>query len=112
MKRFRFYWFVLVVIGGIVSAPPSQADEKLWIDGSSGARQSVVVGTAEPATDNGGTQPAMMAGINEHLLEKSRYGLIPMVADGLKPFAVYAADTYGQRLQKFVATATSSTQAR
>ena len=26
------------------------------------------------------------------LLEKSRYGMIPVVADGLKPFTVYAAD--------------------
>jgi polysaccharide deacetylase 2 family uncharacterized protein YibQ len=73
-------------------AAPGEQHTVTIIDGSSGARQSVVVGTAEPATDNGGTQPAMMTGINEHLLEKSRYGLIPTVADGLKPFTVYAAD--------------------
>ena len=37
--------------------------------------------------------PAMaMAGIDARLLEKSRYGMIPVVADGLKPFTVYAAD--------------------
>ena len=29
---------------------------------------------------------AMMAGIDQRLLEKSRYGMIPVVADGLKPF--------------------------
>ena len=33
-----------------------------------------------------------MAGIDPRLLEKSRYGMIPVVADGLKPFTVYAAD--------------------
>ena len=31
-------------------------------------------------------RPAMMAGIDPRLLEKSRYGMIPVVADGLKPF--------------------------
>ena len=34
----------------------------------------------------------MMAGIDQRLLEKSRYGLIPVIADGLKPFTVYAAE--------------------
>ena len=33
-----------------------------------------------------------MAGIDQRLLEKSRYGMIPVVADGLKPFTVYAAE--------------------
>ena len=73
-------------------AAPGEQHTVTIIDGSSGARHSVVIGAAEPAPDDGGTQPAMMAGINEHLLEKSRYGMIPMVADGLKPFTVYAAD--------------------
>jgi polysaccharide deacetylase 2 family uncharacterized protein YibQ len=59
------------------------------IDGSSGARQSVVIGgdagdKAEPS--------AVMAGIDQRLLEKSRYGMIPVMAEGLKPFNVYAAD--------------------
>ena len=36
--------------------------------------------------------PAPMAGIDPALLEKSRYGMIPVIADGLKPFTVYAAD--------------------
>ena len=44
-------------------------------------------GKAEPDA-----QPAMMAGIDQRLLEKSRYGMIPIVADGLKPFTVYAAE--------------------
>ena len=34
----------------------------------------------------------MMAGIDQRLLEKSRYGMIPVIADGLKPFTVYAAE--------------------
>jgi uncharacterized protein len=80
--------------------PPSQAKEATpgeqhtvtIIDGSSGARQSVVVGSSESATDDGSAPPAMMAGINERLLERSRYGMIPAVADGLKSFTTYAAD--------------------
>ena len=45
------------------------------------------------AGDKPGAEPATaMAGIDARLLEKSRYGMIPVVADGLKPFTVYAAD--------------------
>jgi polysaccharide deacetylase 2 family uncharacterized protein YibQ len=58
------------------------------IDGSSGARHDVAIsGEASPDAP-----PAMMAGINPRLLEKSRYGMIPVTSDGLKPFTVYAAD--------------------
>ena len=63
------------------------------IDGSSGKRQDVVIGS--DAADKTGAEPAptmAMAGIDQRLLEKSRYGMIPVVADGLKPFTVYAAD--------------------
>jgi hypothetical protein len=63
------------------------------IDGSSGKRQDVVIGG--DATDKTGTEAvpaATMAGIDPRLLEKTRYGMIPVVADGLKPFTVYAAD--------------------
>ena len=61
------------------------------IDGSSGARQSVTV--SNDAVDGGpDTPPPVMAGINPRLLEKSRYGMIPVVADGLKPFTAYAAN--------------------
>jgi len=61
------------------------------IDGSSGARHDVTIAgeRAEKATADA---PAMMAGIDPRLLEKSRYGMIPMAADGLKPFNVYAAE--------------------
>jgi uncharacterized protein len=62
------------------------------IDGSSGKRENVVIGSdgAETKVDVDAA-PAMMAGIDQRLLEKSRYGMIPVVADGLKPFTVYAA---------------------
>ena len=63
------------------------------IDGSSGAHHDVVI-----SGDAGGQgrpprpRRRMMAGIDPRLLEKSRYGMIPVVADGLKPFTVYAAE--------------------
>ena len=65
------------------------------IDGSSGARHDVTIsGDGAGSADNSGADapPAMMAGIDPRLLEKSRYGMIPVVADGLKPFTVYAAE--------------------
>ncbi len=34
----------------------------------------------------------MMAGIDSRLLEKSRYGMIPVISGGLKPFTAYAAE--------------------
>jgi polysaccharide deacetylase 2 family uncharacterized protein YibQ len=68
------------------------------IDGSSGARHDVVIGGADKAEPD--AAPAMMAGIDQRLLEKSRYGMIPMVSDGLKPFTVYAADADRVRAAK------------
>jgi polysaccharide deacetylase 2 family uncharacterized protein YibQ len=64
------------------------------IDGSSGTRHNVVIGSGDAAdkADAAGAPPSVMAGINPKLLESSRYGMIPVVADGLKPFNVYAAD--------------------
>jgi len=61
------------------------------IDGSSGARHDVVIGEGADKAD-AGQAPAVMAGIDQRLLEKSRYGLIPVIADGLKPFTAYAAE--------------------
>ena len=61
------------------------------IDGSSGARHDVTI-SGEHAEKGTADAPAMMAGIDPRLLEKSRYGMIPMAADGLKPFNVYAAE--------------------
>jgi uncharacterized protein len=63
------------------------------IDGSSGKRQEFAIGGDAAADKVGGEQAAMpMAGIDQRLLEKSRYGMIPVMADGLKPFTVYAAE--------------------
>jgi polysaccharide deacetylase 2 family uncharacterized protein YibQ len=77
------------------AAPKQPGEQKTVtiIDGSSGARHDVVIGdgTADKAEAN--AAPAMMAGIDQRLLEKSRYGLIPVIADGLKPFTVYAAES-------------------
>jgi uncharacterized protein len=64
------------------------------IDGSSGKHQEVPIGGSVDGTGKAeaAAAPAMMAGIDPRLLEKSRYGMIPVVADGLKPFTVYAAE--------------------
>jgi polysaccharide deacetylase 2 family uncharacterized protein YibQ len=62
------------------------------IDGSSGARRDVVISGEAPDKAEADAAPVMMAGIDQRLLEKSRYGMIPVVADGLKPFTVYAAE--------------------
>jgi polysaccharide deacetylase 2 family uncharacterized protein YibQ len=74
-------------------APSGDSKTVTIIDGSSGKRQDVVIGS--DAADKSGAEPAPamgMAGIDQRLLENSRYGMIPVVADGLKPFTVYAAD--------------------
>jgi polysaccharide deacetylase 2 family uncharacterized protein YibQ len=74
-------------------APAGDNKTVTIIDGSSGKRQDVVIGTEDADKAGGETAPAMaMAGIDARLLEKSRYGMIPVAADGLKPFTVYAAD--------------------
>lgn len=64
------------------------------IDGSSGKHQDVVIGgdAAGKADAEAAAPAAVMAGIDPRLLEKTRYGMIPAVADGLKPFTVYAAE--------------------
>ena len=62
------------------------------IDGSSGKRQEFAVGGDATAKEGGEQAAVPMAGIDPRLLEKSRYGMIPVMADGLKPFTVYAAE--------------------
>jgi polysaccharide deacetylase 2 family uncharacterized protein YibQ len=77
------------------SRQPATGDGKTVtiIDGSSGKRQDVLIGSDAGDKTDAEAAPAMaMAGIDQRLLEKSRYGMIPMVADGLKPFTVYAGD--------------------
>jgi polysaccharide deacetylase 2 family uncharacterized protein YibQ len=77
------------------SRPSAAGDNKTVtiIDGSSGKRQDVVIGGDGAGKPDGEPAAAtVMAGIDSRLLEKTRYGMIPVVADGLKPFTVYAAE--------------------
>jgi polysaccharide deacetylase 2 family uncharacterized protein YibQ len=67
------------------------------IDGSSGARHDIVLSGDSPEKLEADPAPAMLASVNEHLLEKSRYGMIPVVADGLRPFTAYAAGSDAER---------------
>jgi polysaccharide deacetylase 2 family uncharacterized protein YibQ len=64
------------------------------IDGSSGKHQEVAIGgeSADKAEPDAPPTMMAMAGIDQRLLEKSRYGMIPVIADGLKPFTAYAAE--------------------
>jgi len=76
-------------------AAPGENKTVTIIDGSSGARHDVVIGSGDAAADKADADaavPAPMSGVDPRLLEKSRHGMIPVVADGLKPFTVYAAD--------------------
>lgn len=73
-------------------APSGENKTVTIIDGSSGKRQDVVIGSDAADKAEAEAAPGVMAGIDPRLLEKSRYGMIPVVADGLKPFTVYAAD--------------------
>ena len=70
------------------------------IDGSSGKRQDVVIGGDAGAKTDPEATSAIMPGIDPRLLEKSRYGMIPVVADGLKPFTAYAANADRARAAK------------
>ncbi|UZE49711.1 divergent polysaccharide deacetylase family protein [Rhodopseudomonas sp. P2A-2r] len=67
------------------------------IDGSSGARHDVVL----PADGSGKSEPdgplAAPTGIVPRLLEKTRYGMVPVAADGLKPLTAYAAGSDADR---------------
>ena len=77
------------------SRPAAASENKTVtiIDGSSGKRQDVVIGGEAAEKTNAETAPATaLANIDPRLLEKTRYGMIPVVADGLKPFTVYAAE--------------------
>jgi len=85
----------LAALDGVDRSEETSGENKTVtiIDGSSGKRQDVVIGgDAADKTEAGATPAAVMAGIDPRLLEKSRYGMIPAAADGLKPFTVYAAD--------------------
>jgi len=73
-------------------ATPSEQRTVTIIDGSSGTRHDVTISGDAPDRTETDAAPGMMAGIDPRLLEKSRYGMIPVASDGLKPFTVYAAD--------------------
>jgi polysaccharide deacetylase 2 family uncharacterized protein YibQ len=64
------------------------------IDGSSGTRHEVPIGDggADKTDPDAAAATTVMAGADPRLLEKSRHGMIPMAAGGLKPFTAYAAD--------------------
>jgi polysaccharide deacetylase 2 family uncharacterized protein YibQ len=79
---------------------PGEQKTVTIIDGSSGARYDVVVGDGASDKADVGPAPTAMTGIDQRLLEKSRYGMIPVVADGLKPFTVYAADADRAKAEK------------
>lgn len=77
------------------SNPPANGQKTITIiDGSSGARQDVVVASEGSGTD---ATSAIGSGIDARLLEKSRYGMIPVAADGATPFTAYAASTPAER---------------
>jgi len=79
---------------GTKQAAPSDQKTVTIIDGSSGKRQNVVIGGDAPGKAEGDSAapPPVMTGIDQRLLEKTRYGMLPVIADGLKPFTVYAAE--------------------
>jgi uncharacterized protein len=81
-------------------ATPSEQKTVTIIDGSSGTRHDVTISGEAPDKSAADAAPAMMAGIDQRLLEKSRYGMIPMASDGLKPFVVYAAEADRVRAAK------------
>jgi polysaccharide deacetylase 2 family uncharacterized protein YibQ len=80
-------------------APAGEQKTVTIIDGSSGARHDVVIGGAADKAEPDAA-PAMVAGIDQRLLEKSRYGMIPVMSDGLKPFTVYAGEADRVRAAK------------
>jgi hypothetical protein len=84
------------------AATPSEQKTVTIIDGSSGARHEVPIAGDAAAADGAAPDaaPMMMAGVDQRLLEKSRYGMIPAVSDGLKPFTVYAAEADRVRAAK------------
>lgn len=89
-------------------AAPGEQKTVTIIDGSSGARHDVVIGSGAEANGKGepaSPAPAMMAGIDQRLLEQSRYGMIPVAIEGLKPFGAYAAEADRAKAAKMPAVA-------
>jgi uncharacterized protein len=84
---------------GKQTAPAEQKTITI-IDGSSGARRDVVLGGDGADKVDANVATAMVAGIDQRLLEKSRYGMIPVVSDGLKSFTAYAGEADRVRAAK------------
>ena len=75
------------------------------IDGSSGKRQDVAIGGGDDTHDKGREKGqgsseksesnaaplAIMSGVDARLLERTRYGMIPLATENLKPYMAYAA---------------------
>jgi len=92
---------VPVIKSAIQQAAPGEHKTVTIIDGSSGARHDVTISGDGPDKVEAASASATMAGIDQRLLEKSRYGMIPVVAaDGLKPFTAYAAEADRARAAK------------
>jgi polysaccharide deacetylase 2 family uncharacterized protein YibQ len=81
-------------------ASPAEQKTITIIDGSSGSRHDVVLGGDGTDKVDANAAPALMAGIDQRLLEKSRYGMIPVVSDGLKSFTAYAGEADRVRAAK------------
>jgi polysaccharide deacetylase 2 family uncharacterized protein YibQ len=79
------------------AAAPSGQRTVTIIDGSSGERREMKVGDDGAPAGLDADTPAIMGGINQRLLEQSRYGMVPVAADGLKPWRAYASGTDLQR---------------
>jgi hypothetical protein len=75
--------------GARQSGPADQRTVTI-IDGSSGTHHDVVIAGEDP--DKAEAMAPVMAGADQRLLEKSRYGMIPVMTEGLKPFTAYAAE--------------------
>jgi polysaccharide deacetylase 2 family uncharacterized protein YibQ len=90
-----------VTKSAVQQAAPGEHKTVTIIDGSSGARHDVTLSGDGTDRVEAESAPATMAGIDQRLLEKSRYGMIPVVAaDGLKPFTAYAAEADRARAAK------------
>ena len=74
------------------AANPVEHQTVTIIDGSSGNHHDIVISGKAANTKDPEAGPALMAGTDPRLVEKSRYGLIPAAADGLKPFNAYAGE--------------------
>jgi len=94
---------------GQKQAAPGEQRIVTIIDGSSGKRQDVVIGgnakekgqerALENSQEKGSGEKAdseaaastVMPGVDARLLERTRYGMIPLATENLKPYMAYAA---------------------